>query len=145
MVELAVRFYRHAKRYYRKPDGSTTSSLSNCRLALRPAQTPVRSDTCGRLHGRVAAVYNYRHKPQGVRVAISDDLTTFDLENEITIFDAATEATLGVPENENFMTQHMLIGFGKPGGILLNDGTIIASFFCTVAGVTHTRWVRLQA
>ena len=95
--------------------------------------------------GRVAAVYNYRHEPQGVRVAISDDLTTFDLENEITIFDTATEATLGVPKNENFMTQHMLIGFAKPGGILLNDGTIMASFFCTVAGVTHTRWGRLQA
>ena len=113
-----------------------------------PVSTNLRGQLCcpvALADGRVAAVYNYRHDPQGVRVAISGDLTTFDLENETTIFDAMAEATLGVPENDNFLTQHMLIGFGKPGGILLNDGTIIASFFCTVGGVTHTRWVRLQA
>ena len=113
-----------------------------------PVCTNLRGQLCcpvALADGRVAAVYNYRHDPQGVRVAISDDLTTFDLENEITIFDAVAEATLGVPENDNFLTQHMLVGFGKPEGILLNDGTIIASFFCTVGGVTHTRWVRLQA
>ena len=38
--------------------------------------------------GRVAAVYNHRQQPQGVRVAISDDLSTYRRDEEIVIFDA---------------------------------------------------------
>ena len=38
----------------------------------------------------------------------------------------------------------MLIGFGKPGGVLLADGDLMTYLWCTSQGVTHTRWVRLQ-
>jgi hypothetical protein len=36
VIELIDRFWQHAKTYYRKPDGTHTSSLDSYRLALRP-------------------------------------------------------------------------------------------------------------
>ena len=36
VVELAARFWDHAKTYYRRPDGTATSSLAGYRIALRP-------------------------------------------------------------------------------------------------------------
>ena len=95
--------------------------------------------------GRVAAIYNFRHEPQGIHVALTEDLETFDTENEVVVFDAGAEATLGAPESENFLAEHMQIAFGKPGGVLLDDGTIMTYFWCTVGGITHTRWVHLRA
>ena len=94
--------------------------------------------------GRVAAIYNHRHDPQGVHVAVSDDLNHFDREHEVVVFDAGAEATLGKTEHDNFLAEHMLIAFGKPVGKLLDDGTLLTCFWCTVEGITHTRWVRLS-
>ena len=113
-----------------------------------PRATNLRGQVCTPIplaDGRVAAIYNYRHDPQGIRVAVTEDLSTFDPETEVTVFDAGAEATLGDPESENFLAEHLLIGFGKPGGVLLPDGDLLTYFWCTVAGVTDTRWVRLRA
>ena len=65
------------------------------------------------------------------------------MEHQVIIFDAGAEASLGEPESDNFLAEHMLIAFGKPAGHLCADGTILISFWCTAEGVTHTRWVRL--
>ena len=92
----------------------------------------------------MAAVYNFRHDPQGVRVALSEDLSTYDLDNEVVVFDAGSEATLGDPDHENFLAEHMQIGFGKPGGILLSSGSILNWFCCTSDKVTHTQWAELR-
>lgn len=112
-----------------------------------PRPTNLRGQVCHPIplpDGRVAAIYNYRHEPQGVRMAVSDDLTTFDLDNELVLFDAGAEATLGVPQHENFLAEHMLIAFGKPAGTVLPSGEILTWFWCTTSGVTHTRWGRLR-
>ena len=94
--------------------------------------------------GRVCAVYNHRGDPASVRVALSDDLSTFDRESELVIFDAGAEATLGRTDHENFLAEHMLIGFGKPQGIFLaNENALLACFWCTTQGITHTRWVKV--
>ncbi|MEO8496249.1 MAG: sialidase family protein [Planctomycetota bacterium] len=93
--------------------------------------------------GRVAAIYNHRGEPQGIRVALSEDLSTFDREGEVVVFDAGTEATFGKTDQENFLAEHLLIAFGKPQGIYLADGSLLTFFWCTSQGVTHTRWVRL--
>lgn len=37
----------------------------------------------------------------------------FRSENEVVVFDAEWEETLGEPENENFPAEHMQIAFGK--------------------------------
>ena len=94
--------------------------------------------------GRVAAIYNFRHEPQGIHVALTEDLSNFDTDNEAVVFDAGAEATLGDPGHPDFLAEHMLIGFGKPGGVLLANGDLMTYFWCTSQGVTHTRWVRLQ-
>lgn len=94
--------------------------------------------------GRVAAVYNHRREPQGIRVAVSADLRSFDLDHQVVVFDAGAEATLGVPGSDNFLAEHLLIGFGKPGGMQLSDGQILVYFWCTAGGITHTRWARIQ-
>ncbi len=60
------------------------------------------------------------------------------------VFDAGAEATLGDPDHPNFLAEHMLIGFGKPGGVLLANGDLMTYFWCTSQGFKHTRWVRLQ-
>ena len=112
-----------------------------------PRPTNLRGQVCSPIalpDGRVAAVYNYRHEPQGIHVAVTEDLSNFDVGNEAVVFDAGAEATLGVPQHENFLAEHMLIAFGKPGGVLLPDGDLLTYFWCTSGGVTHTRWVRLR-
>ena len=112
-----------------------------------PRPTNLRGQVCTPIplaDGRVAAIYNYRHDPQGIHVALTEDLETFDVENEAVVFDAGKEATLGNPETETFLATHMKIAFGKPGGTLLPDGTLMTYYWCTAGGVTHTRWVRLS-
>lgn len=94
--------------------------------------------------GRVATIYNHRHEPQGIRVALTADLTNYDADSEIVVFDAGAEATLGTPDSDNFLAEHMLIAFGRPGGGLLPDGDLMTYYWCTTEGVTHTRWARLR-
>ena len=91
----------------------------------------------------MATIYNFRHEPHGIHVAVTEDLSDFDTGREIVVFDGGTEATLGDPEGENFLEEHMLIAFGKPGGVLMPDGDLMTYFWCTTGGVTHTQWVRL--
>ena len=113
-----------------------------------PAETNLPGQVCCPIalpDGRVAAVYNHRGDPPGVRVAITEDLTTFDRSAELVVFDAGAEATFGATEHENFLAEHQLIAFGKPQGIFLERvGTLLVFFWCTVAGVTHTRWVEVE-
>lgn len=113
-----------------------------------PRPTNLRGQVCTPIplaDGRVAAIYNFRHEPQGVRVAVTEDLEHFDTDREVVVFDAGAEATLGRTDHANFLAEHMLIAFGKPGGRRLPDGSLLAWYWCTSGGVTHTRWVRLVA
>ena len=93
--------------------------------------------------GRVAAVYSYRREPQGVHVALSEDLERFDVDNKIVAFDAGAEAVLGDPEPTS-LAVNMAQGFGRPGGKLLPDGTLLVYLWGTVDGLSHGRWVRLS-
>lgn len=123
-----------------------TISSDQGRTWSDPAPTNLRGQVCTPIplsDGRVAAIYNFRHDPQGIHVALTEDLSTFDLENEVVVFDAGQEATLGQPENKNFLAEHMQIAFGKPVGVLLDTNQLLTCFWCTAGGSTHTRWVRL--
>lgn len=114
----------------------------------KPRPTNLPGQVCSPIalaDGRVAAIYNHRIEPQGIRVAISEDLEHFDRANEVVVFDAGAEALLGVPESDAFFAHHQKIGFGKPAGHFAADGTIVTYFWCTSRGVTHTRWARLRA
>ena len=53
-----------------------------------PHPTNLRGQVCTPIalsDGRVVAIYNYRHDPQGIHVALTEDLTTFDVENELEV------------------------------------------------------------
>jgi hypothetical protein len=123
-----------------------TASDDMGRTWSEPEVTNLRGQVCTPValaDGTVAAIYNHRHDPHGIRVAFSENMTHFD--REIIIFDAGTEAALGEPENDNFLAEHMQIAFGKPGGVCLPDGDLLTYFWCTKEGITHTRWVRLTS
>ena len=112
-----------------------------------PKPTNLRGQVCTPIalqDGRVAAIYNFRHEPQGIRVAISEDLSNFDVAQETTVFDAGNESVFGQPITDNFLAEHMQIAFGKPVGVRLGKDQLLTTFWCTVNGVTHTRWVRLK-
>ncbi len=112
-----------------------------------PRPTNLRGQVCAPIalpDGRVVAIYNFRHEPQGIHVAVTEDLERFDVEHEVVVFDAGSEATLGAPEADTFIAGHLKIGFGKPGGVRLPDGQLLTYFWCTTGGITHTRWVRLM-
>lgn len=112
-----------------------------------PRETNLRGQVCTPIplaDGRVAAVYNFRHLPEGIRLAVSDNLTHYDTDGELVVFGAGAEATLGTPQAENFVAEHLQIGFGKPGGVLLEDGEILVYYWCTLGGITDTRWARVR-
>lgn len=93
--------------------------------------------------GRVAAVYNHRRDPQGVHVALSEDLEHFDVDNKVVAFDAGREAILGNP-GPTSLAINMAQGFGRPRGTLLADGSLLVYLWGTVDGFSHTRWVRIS-
>lgn len=124
-----------------------TVSVDQGRCWSQPRPTNLMGQVCTPIpmaDGRVAAIYNYRKDPQGIRIAVTQDLERFDVENEIIIFDAGAEATLGKPETDNFLAEHLKIGFGLPCGVQLHDGTVLVYFWCTVGGVTQSSWMRLR-
>lgn len=92
--------------------------------------------------GRVATIYDHRREPQGIRVALSEDLKHF--VDVLTVFGVGSKATLGQSQSDNFLAEHLLITFIKPGCIQLPAGDILIWYWCTVNSVTHTRWARLQ-
>lgn len=111
----------------------------------KPEPTNIRGQLCGPIplaDGRVAAIYNHREEPEGVRVAISEDLREFDLDGEVTIFDALGE-TYTASAADEFIDKHQKVAFGRPWGKAVSDDQILTWFWCTRDGITHTRCVRL--
>ena len=111
-----------------------------------PRPTNLQGQLCAPIalpDGRVAAIYNFRREPQGVHVAITEDLENYDVENQAVVFRAGEE-TMTAQAVDEFIDAHQKIAFGRPWGILLPDGDLLVYFWCTVESVTHNRWVRLR-
>ncbi len=120
-----------------KDDGRTWSA---------PEPTNLRGQVCAPIllkDGRVAAVYNHRHEPQGIRVAVSTNLKDFSVTENDYIFSAGAETMVGKPKDDHFLSKNFKIAFGRPNGICLDDGTLLVGYWCTVKGITHTRWARV--
>jgi hypothetical protein len=111
-----------------------------------PRRTNLRGQMCVPIalaDGRVGAIYNYRHEPQGIHLALTSDLKHFDTERELVVYDAHGQATTGPPEGDAFVAKKVKIAFGRPGGRRLAEGTLLVWYWCTVDGVTQTRWARV--
>jgi hypothetical protein len=95
--------------------------------------------------GRFVATYSRRERERpGIYVVLSEDEgRTWDLENEVNVWDAVGQEFLGVVHKPSYPASHDNIAFGKPNTARLSDGTFISSWWCTQACVTHARFARL--
>ncbi len=111
-----------------------------------PVETNVHGQVCYPIplqDGSVAAIYNQRTHPHGIRVALArNDFSDFDIENEVEVFSALEDMPEG-EVSENFLEEHCRINFGRPAGFQLPDGDLMTYFWCTTDDITHTRWVKL--
>jgi hypothetical protein len=95
--------------------------------------------------GRMAAIFTVREGGSpGFYVALSEDGgRTWDLENQLHTWDATARDKLGISSPDKYPRSHDTIAFGAPTAMLLDDGDIFCTFWCTEAAVTHIRYVRL--
>ncbi len=95
--------------------------------------------------GVLAATYTLREgREPGIMVVLSEDGgETWDLENQVMVWDAVGQEYLGVEHRPKYPASHNNIAFGKPNTARLPNGEIISSWWCTQACVTHTRFARL--
>lgn len=96
--------------------------------------------------GRAVATYVAREgmRPGVMVVASDDDGRTWDVEHQTMVWDAVGQEFLGVVHKPSYPSSHDNIAFGKPDLIMLPDGDVIASWWCTQACVTHIRYARLS-
>ena len=108
-----------------------------------PGQTNWAVDLGG---GRMAVVYTVREThPPGFFAACSEDGgLTWDLDNQIQVWDATGRDKIGTDAPESYPRSHDTIAFGAPMAIRLADGDILATFWCTEVSVTQIRFARLK-
>ena len=108
-----------------------------------PGQTSFHVDLPG---GLLALVYSWREsETPGIYVALSDDDGfTWDLENQIQVWDAYGNESLGVARTDTYPSSHDNIAFGAPHITRLSNGDILASFWAGMSGQMVCRWSRLR-
>jgi hypothetical protein len=95
---------------------------------------------------RLAIAYTRRGGDMpGIYVSLSkDDGHTWDLQNQVQVWDAYGRESLGVPRTATYPSSHDDIAFGAPNLIKLSDNELLASFWATIAGQTVCRWARVR-
>jgi hypothetical protein len=101
-----------------------------------PAQLP---------DGSLAAIYTLREAgAPGFFVTLSTDGgQTWDLENQVRVWDATGWTHIGLSSPDKYPRSHNTIAFGAPTLVTLQNGDLYASWWCTYASLTHIRWARL--
>lgn len=96
--------------------------------------------------GRLAAIYTRRESDRpGFFVTLSQDGgKTWDLENQVRVWDASGRDRLGVDAPEEYPRSHDTIAFGAPTATTLRNGQILVSFWCTEMAITHVRSALLR-
>jgi len=94
----------------------------------------------------LVATYTRREGMQpGIMVVLSEDGgKTWNLDNQVMVWDAVGQEFLGVAHKPTYPASHDNIAFGKPNTARLPNGEIISSWWCTQACVTHARFARLM-
>ena len=97
-------------------------------------------------NGWMAAIYTVREAqtPGLFAVLSGDGGKTWDLNNRVPIWDATGRDKIGINAPDSYPRSHDTISFGAPNAILLEDGDILFSFWCTEVSVTHIRYARLR-
>ena len=109
-----------------------------------PGQTSWVADLGG---GALAAAYTRREgmNPGTLVVVSEDEGKTWDLDHQVMVWDAVGQEYLGVEHRPSYPASHDNIAFGKPNLARSADGSLICSWWCTQACVTHIRFARLRA
>ena len=96
--------------------------------------------------GLLAAAYTCREGMRpGIMVTLSDDEgRTWDQEHQVMVWDAVGQEYLGVTHKPSYPASHDNIAFGKPNLVRMTDGTLVCSWWCTQACVTHARFAKLS-
>jgi hypothetical protein len=100
------------------------------------------------------AVYNHRRLPAGIRCVLSEDRgRTWRMESEYTLWDQAARRITGEKVSESrdrkyeksSMEEMWTWDFGTPHPILLDDDTILVTFYATqLDHIMHVRYVRFR-
>jgi hypothetical protein len=94
----------------------------------------------------LAAIYTRREGEQpGFFVVLSNDGgATWDVENQVQVWDATGWTHLGISSPDRYPRSHDTIAFGAPTLMTTLAGDLYASWWCTYASLTHIRWARLR-
>ena len=114
-----------------------------------PIPVGIQAQTCWPAdlgEGRLALAYTSREgRNPGVYVVLSaDEGLTWDLENQVQVWDAVGQEFLGVDNVPDYPASHDNIAFGKPNLARLSNGSLVAAWWCTQACVTHARYAKLR-
>jgi hypothetical protein len=123
---------------------ATARTWSNPLPSNLPGQTNAVVDLGG---GRLAIVYTLRESEQpGIMAAVSEDGGwTWDLDNQVRLWDATGRDRLGVESLDAYPRSHDTIAFGAPVALRTLEGDIYAAWWCMEAALVHVRWARLRA
>ncbi|MQG18341.1 MAG: exo-alpha-sialidase [SAR202 cluster bacterium] len=113
----------------------------------KPKPTNLQGQACAPIalnNGNIATLYTKRHGKQGIYLAITDDLSHYDIKNELQIFDAGHEGILGTPIERDVFSINLAQGFGKPGGSLLENGQILLHYWGTKNSISQTMWATVN-
>ena len=134
-IDLPIHYTRAdaAGREWETPKATNIPGQTNCTTELPD--------------GRLAAIYTRRETDlPGFMVVLSEDCgQTWDLENQIQVWDATGWTYIGLSRPDRYPRSHDTIAFGAPSIVTLLNGDLYASWWCTYASQVHTRWARLKA
>lgn len=96
--------------------------------------------------GRMLDLYTRRDgsRPGFYAVLSANEGQTWDLDNQLCVWDASGRDKLGVDASDTYPRSHDTIAFGAPRAICLSDGDALATYWCTEMSVTHVRCARLR-
>jgi hypothetical protein len=113
-----------------------------------PTGLPGQSSCIGEIRpGVLVCTYTLRYPPHpGIMVALSTDGgRTWKKNQQVRVWDCTGADKLGTRHPPRYPASHDNASFGKPDTAILPDGTVISSWWCTFAGITHVRYARLAA
>ena len=95
--------------------------------------------------GRLATLYTWRESEHpGFMLVLSDAAgEEWDVGNQIRLWDATGQTHIGINSADKYPRSHDMIAFGAPSLIALDDGDLMASWWCTDKSITHPRWARV--
>jgi hypothetical protein len=125
---------------YADPDGRNWQTP-------QPTAIPGQTNCVAELpDGRLAAIYTLRESdaPGFMVVLSTDGGRTWDLARQTRAWDATGWTHIGFDRPDRYPRSHDTIAFGAPSLIVMSSGELLATWWCTLASVTHTRWARLR-